>query len=45
VGDRFLHKGIKAFRDQGVCSAGAKDDNDEDSSQEDEEEITTMAKV
>ncbi|KAH8745513.1 hypothetical protein BGZ57DRAFT_975038 [Hyaloscypha finlandica] len=45
IGDRFLHKGIKAFRDQGVSGMGAKDDDDEDSSQEDEEEITTMAEV
>jgi hypothetical protein len=30
IGDRFLHKGIKAFRDQGVSSAGTKGDNDRD---------------
>jgi superfamily II DNA helicase RecQ len=45
VADRFLYKGVKAFRDQGVYSTGTKDDNDKDSSQEDEEEITTMAEV
>jgi hypothetical protein len=43
VVDRFLHKGIKTFRDQGVSGAGA--DDNKDPSQDDEEEITTMAEV
>lgn len=45
VGDRFLHKGIKAFRDPGISGSGAKEGDDEGSSQEDKEEITTMAEV
>jgi hypothetical protein len=40
-----LHKGVKAFRDQGVYSAGTKNNNNKDSSQENKEEITTMAEV
>jgi hypothetical protein len=46
VGDRFLHKGIKTFRDEGVCGAGAgAGDDEEESPEDDEEEITTMAEI
>jgi hypothetical protein len=43
VGDRFLHKGIKAFRDEGVSGAGAGDE--EEPPEDDEKEITTMAEI
>jgi superfamily II DNA helicase RecQ len=45
VGDRFLHKGVKAFRDQEMPGVDVADGGGDDSDLEDEEEITTMAEV
>ena len=43
VGDRFLHKGVRAFRDQ--AESGSGDGDDDSGGSDDGEEITTMAEV
>jgi hypothetical protein len=54
VGDRFLHKDIRAFRDGGVSGVGAggeeepaakEEDKEKDKEEDEEEEIMTIAEI